>query len=104
MEREKLLDPFLGIPVDVLLFDDGTFAYVHPVNGKTYHGKQSGNYICIDAKAFFEGETVTAIEAAERMHVSKQYVNQLCKKGALKSCKVGNNVYVDLASLQDSLI
>lgn len=103
MERTTLLDPFLGIPFDVLQFDDGTFAYVHPVSGKTYHGKQSGNYICIDARAFLENETVTAVEAAEHLHVSKQYVNQLCKTGALKSCKVGNNVYVDVASLQDNL-
>ena len=93
MKEHNVADPFYGLPVTIHEYGDGTLTFEQSVTGKKCRAYISNEMVCIPFDYFYS-PTITAREAANKLEVSKQRINQLCEDGTLHSVKIGKARFV----------
>ena len=93
-------DPVYGLPLQITLFDDGSFTYTHAVTGLLMHGF----YDCLRDTYTFAGkntieQSISASDAANMLQVSKVRISQLCDEGKLSSAFIGSSLFISLSDV-----
>lgn len=103
MKLQTMSNPFTGHEMKVPVFDDGSFIFDCAFTHKTIavgYDSEHDVYI-IPAKAFEHVQTVSLVEAAEMLDVSKMRVSTLCAKGQLRFSKINGVIAIEYESVLD---
>ena len=98
MKGLSIYDPIYGLPLNINLFDDGQFSFMHPVTHKVITGQYSKYALTIPIDLFNkenQNKTITASEASEILGITRMRVTQLCTEGKLHSTIIGSSLFVD---------
>lgn len=94
MHKAEIFDPFTGLPVTLMIYDDGSVSFDHLVTHETIHAKFAGEYFCIPVIALENNYSISANEAADRLDVTRMRITQLCNEGRLRSSMIGASLFV----------
>lgn len=102
MKLRKFTDPITGIEFKALADGAGNLKVQTAFDGviTLYYDEQAGAYT-VPAWVLNHRETLTANQAAERMHVSRAYISRICSTGIVKSVKLHTGLIIDQASLDE---
>lgn len=101
MKLEKMGDPFTGQEIDVVKFEDGSYAFDLAFSHETVavaYNKELDAF-AIPAKCFEYVHTLSLQEAADMLQVSKMRVSTLCAKGQLQHTKINGIIRIKYDSI-----
>lgn len=103
MQFKKFSDPFHGCEFSALEFDDKSILFDNAFDHESCalgYNEELDAYV-IPAKLLNHRATVSLVQAAEILNVSKARVSALCAKGQLKHEKVNGVMLIEWASLDE---
>ena len=103
MKLKKLCNPFTGHELNVAEFEDGSFVFDKAFDHETIavgYDKEHDLYM-IPARAFKMVYSVSLVDAANILGVSKMRVSAMCAKGQLQYTKVNGVLQIAYDSIID---
>lgn len=97
----NITSPLTGLAKEVLLLDDESIVFEHPLTKETLtvkYDNETGCYM-FPVDMFVHIPLCTVKDAMEILHVSKMRISVLCSKGYISHVKVGNSILIDTRSL-----
>ena len=101
MKLTKINDPFTGIELDAIKFDDKSLLLNMPMTRQPLtlaYNPELDAYL-IPSEVFAYRKTLTLAQASEYLEVSRAMVSKLCATGRLKYSKVCGVLCIDWESL-----
>lgn len=101
MKLKKLCNPFTGHELNVAEFEDGSFVFDKAYDHETIavgYDKEHDVYM-IPASSFKLVYSVSLVEAATMLGVSKMRVSAMCAKGQLQYSKVNGVLRISYDSI-----